>query len=221
MKSDTNPVKYILACLGFLVLFSMPIVAVLAMWDFKPSNIKNELIDMFNPSNKSGNYNFEIPAGEDALLTSNILNESRDITITPRSNPATLVIIAYAAIEGPVVYGTDGEALLRQGFWHHPASVYPGEQGVSVIFGHRRYHLPPAKDTFYNLDKVNIGERVEISLSDGTWLEYTVIETKIINPDEINNEINEQTDKYIVKFVTCTPLGTSSQRLVVVCERVL
>jgi LPXTG-site transpeptidase (sortase) family protein len=217
---NSNPIKYIFATLGCLLVFSLPVVAILAIWDFDIPSIKSKVENVFsgNKSNDMGNYNFEVQAGEDAILTDGVLE---DTDYLPRSNPAKKVIIESADIEGPVVHGSDGESLLREGFWLHPASVYPGEIGVSAIFGHRRYHLPPAKDTFYYLDKVKVGDRVEIKLEDGTWLEYSVIETKVIDPSGLNDEINEHSDISLVKFITCTPLGTSNQRLVVVSKRVV
>ncbi|MFC1780272.1 sortase [Patescibacteria group bacterium] len=219
MNDKISPIKFILSSVGCLFIFSLPVIAILAIWDFDLTKVKKSILSPF--SNDDSNYNFEIPAGTDSLLTSTIINDSNSATITPRSNPATWLIIESASIEGNIVYGTNGEELLKQGFWHHPGSSYPGESGVSAIFGHRRYHLPPAMDTFYNLDKVSIGDRIELELEDGTWLEYSVTDLKVINPDQLNEEINEETDESIIKFFTCTPLGTALQRLVVVCERVV
>lgn len=219
MNDKLTPIKIILAGIGCLLIFSLPVISILAIWNFEPSNILEGILLISNNPDNSDNYNFEIRAGEDTLLTSSIINEGQVVTITPRSNPAELIIIDSAQIEGEVVYGTEGEELLKQGFWHHPASVYPGEKGVSVIFGHRRYHLPPSKNTFYNLDQVNMGDRIEILLQDGTWLDYTIINIEIINPDSLHDVVNEETDEYLVKLITCHPLGTSLQRLVITAEK--
>jgi LPXTG-site transpeptidase (sortase) family protein len=222
MEGQFNFFKYLLAATGCIVIFSLPVVGILAIWGFDSTNIKESLSSFFvaqTPPTQEEDYNFEIPAGEDALLTSNIKSESREIVISPRTNPAVLVSINATQIQGPIVYGQDGEELLKKGFWHYPGSVYPGEQGVSVIFGHRRYHLPPASDTFYNLDKVNVGNRVEIQLQDGTWLEYTVVNVEVINPEDLYSVVTAQSNEYLVKFITCTPLGTDKQRLIVTAEK--
>lgn len=221
MDTQFNFLKFIFAAAGCVIVFSLPIIGILAIWDFDTKTLADGFNSLFEDNSpiSENDYNFEIPAGEDALLTSNIENDSRSIAITPRSNPASYVTMESAQIEGPVVYGQDGTEMLKQGFWHYPGSVYPGEKGTSVIFGHRRYHVPPAKDTFYNLDKVNVGNRVEIELQDGTWLEYTVINVEVINPEDLYAAITEQSDEYLIKFITCTPLGTDKQRLIVTAKK--
>jgi len=223
MEGSFGPIKFCLASIGCIIVFSIPVVGILAIWGFDPDNIKQgftSIVALEKPSDNNDNdYNFEIPAGEDALLTSTIKNESRTIEVTPRSNPAQQLVIESAQIEGPIVYGQDGEELLKQGFWHYPGSAYIGEQGVSIIFGHRRHHLPPAKDTFYNLDKVSAGDRVEILLQDGTWLEYTVMYIEVVEPEDLFFVITEQSQESLVKFITCTPLGTANQRLVVTAKK--
>lgn len=215
-----NPFKTLFALIGCLVVFSTPILGILIIWGFDTESMSQSFENFIN-SNETSNidYNFNIPAGEDALLTSHIKSEVAKTEITPQSNPAKLVKIDSAQIEGPVVYGQDSKELLKQGFWHYPGSAYPGEQGVGVIFGHRRHNLPPAKDTFFNLDKVNIGDRIEILLQNGTWLEYTVINIEVINPEDLFLTVTEQSDDFLIKFITCTPLGTDKQRLVVTAKK--
>jgi len=218
MDKKGNIIKYFLYSLGCIILFSLPFIGILALWDFDTGKFAQDLKDFFT-NNDSTSYNFEIPAGEDNLLTSSIKSSSESANVNHKGLQAEMINIESADIEGPIVYGVNGEEILRQGFWHHPATVYPGEKGSSVIFGHRRYHLPPATDTFYNLDKVEIGDRIELKLTDGTWLEYTVININIIDPSDLESVISENTDRYLVKLITCTPLGTDRQRLVVTAEK--
>lgn len=221
MDLQFNFLKFVFATAGCILVFSLPIIGILALWGFDTASLRDGFNSLFITENtKDGkSYNFDIPAGEDDILPSNIKNESRAVEITPQENPASLIIINSVQIEGPVVYGQNGEELLRQGFWHYPGSAYPGEEGISIIFGHRRHHLPPAKDTFYNLDKVNVGNRVEIQLQDGTWLEYTVDKIEVINPEDLYAAVTAQSDESLVKFITCTPLGTDKQRLIVTAEK--
>ena len=117
---------------------------------------------------------------------------------------------------GPIVYGQDGDEMMRQGFWHFPGTVMPGEKGTSVLFGHRRYHVPPDKDTFYNLDKIQVGDIMEVQLEDNTWLTYKVISTVVVQPDDF--AILQSGLDYHLKLVTCTPLGSWTHRLVVTGE---
>ncbi|MBU0975592.1 MAG: sortase [Patescibacteria group bacterium] len=222
MNENFNPIKLLFATIGCLLVFSIPVIGILAIWGFEPNEIKEQITNFFPKSDeKDDNYNFEIPAGEDELLTSTIINEGKKAKVTQKENPASWLSIPSADIEGEIVYGTDGESLLRQGFWNHPISIEPGEIGISAIFGHRRYHLPPNKNTFYNLDMVKVDDRLEVKLKDGTWLEYKVVNVDVVDPDKVDSIITEKSESSIIKLITCTPLGTDEKRLIVTAERVM
>ena len=77
------------------------------------------------------------------------------------------------------------------------------------------------KYTFYNLDKVKKGDIIKIKLEDEVLVEYTVINSEIVNPEALQDILNEQTDKYLLKLITCTPLGTDKQRLIVTAEKTI
>lgn len=219
---DTKEIAKIVITIVFLILiFALPMIGIFALWDFEPQKIVNSITSSFNGSSKENDYNFSIPAAEDELLTASLIDEQTGISIVSDKNPAILIRIKKADIEGPIVYGQDGETLLREGFWHHPSSVFPGESGTSTIFGHRRYHLPPAKDTFYNLDKVKLGDMIEVKLKDGTWLEYNVIDAEVVLPEDLNAIVTANAENSQIKLITCTPLGSSEKRLVITAERVV
>lgn len=225
MNQSTSIIKYTSLFIGCLVIFSIPIIGILAIWGFDIDNLKTSFSDLVvlgdNTYIQQDDQNFEVQAGEDALLTTTIINQGREIEITKSDKKALKIFIKSAQIEGSVVYGHDGKELLKQGFWHLPGTLNPGEKGVSAIFGHRRHHLPPLKDTFYNLDKVGVGDRVEVELEDGTWLEYTVVKVDVVNPEDLIDVINEQSGESLIKLITCTPLGTDLQRLVVTAEKTI
>ncbi len=221
MDDEIKPLKIIITILTLLMIISVPIIMVFAIWNFDFDYMKKRLISMITFSNNSNNYNFDIPEGEDELLTNSIIEKGENVNIIYKTNPAQTLLINSAEIEGNIVYGTDGENLLREGFWHHPGTVYPGDNGCSVIFGHRRYHMPPQKNTFYNLDKIDIDDRVEIMLNDGTWLEYKVTNIEIISPSQLDSIVTSDYDDYLLKLITCHPLGTSKKRLVVTALRVI
>lgn len=205
---------------GCILLLLAPLVAIVAVWGFDLDSLKSFPTEIFSVNNNA-EYGDNLTPGEDDLLTSFTKEQAQQSTAKSVANPAIKLKIAAANIDGPIVYGTDGEKLLREGFFHFPTTVLPGQKGVGVIFGHRRYHLPPHTDTFYNLDKVKVGDSVEVKLSDGTLLEFTVTKSEVISPDQLDSIITENSDKYILKLITCTPLGTNLQRLVVTCERIV
>lgn len=126
----------------------------------------------------------------------------------------TEIYIPSANIKGLVVddetpYG------MERGFWHFPLSSPPGKEGNTVIIGHRFKYLPPRTDTFFNLDKVKIGDKIVISQKDG-YYRYTVTEKKVVEKND--RTVLQNTSDYRLTLITCTPLWTSDQRLIIVSK---
>jgi LPXTG-site transpeptidase (sortase) family protein len=126
----------------------------------------------------------------------------------------TSLLIPSIDVEGIVVEGISSDNMNR-GFWHFPSSEYPGEKGNCVIIGHRFEYLPPAKNTFYNLDKVNIGDSIVIKESEDIFT-YIVTNIEVVEKNDIS--ILKDTSDYRLTLVTCTPLWTSKQRLVITAK---
>lgn len=110
------------------------------------------------------------------------------------------------------IYQGKSSKTMDKGFWHYPLSTYPGEKGNMVIIGHRYLHIPPATDTFYNLDKVKIGDKIVITNNQNTY-NYIVTNIDIVEPNNIS--VLQQTTDYRLTLITCTPLWTSDKRLVI------
>ncbi len=217
MNSKNITITNFIYAMGCIVLFMMPLLGVYIIWNssiFKLDNAKSK-------KSKEINYNFSVEPGEDKILTKTVKKAAKRKVYSTKTVKAELLKIDKYQIQGPIIYGTDGEEIMKRGFWQYPASVNPGEEGLSTIFGHRRYHLPPAKDTFFYLDRVKKGDRLEIKLKNGKWLEYKVVKTYEIYPKELPKELNEVSKKSILKLITCTPLGTSERRLIVKAKRVI
>jgi len=126
----------------------------------------------------------------------------------------TTLTIDSVNIDGPVFSGEDAFTM-DKGFWHFPLSKLPGERGNTVIIGHRFGKLPPATDTFFNLDLVKPGDQIVIAQDSGD-LVYTVVETKVV--EKTDRSILAPTTDYRLTLVTCHPLWTSDKRLVVVAK---
>jgi len=126
------------------------------------------------------------------------------------------VKIPDVGIDGYILEGKD-ENLLDKGFWHFPSASPYSSKGNVVIIGHRFLKLPPHRDTFYNLNRVKTGDKIEIITTDRVF-KYVVREQKIIKTTDtyvLQPTINAQ-----LTLITCHPLWTSAERLVVIADRV-
>lgn len=124
----------------------------------------------------------------------------------------TVLSIANLDISGRIFQGVDSSTM-EKGFWHFPTSASVGERGNFVVIAHRFLHTPPKKDTFYNLDKINVGDKIQI-MSDNGEYNYVVLAIREAEANDIS--VLQQTDDYTITLITCTPLWTSERRLVVV-----
>src|SRR3989344_5893560 len=113
-----------------------------------------------------------------------------------------MLYIRKIGVEINIVEGKNENALY-QGAWRIPGTSEPGFGGNTVIGGHRWQFKPPSTRTFYNLDKLAVGDEIRV-LWEGKEYAYKVRETKIVKPDQV--EILENTNDNILTLFTCTPL---------------
>ncbi len=88
----------------------------------------------------------------------------------------------------------------------------PGGGGNTVVSGHVDYHdYGPA--VFWNLDKLNPGDEIDITLSDGSTYKYSVQWNKTIDPDSTAwNDIVASTTQESLTMITCAGTFDSSSR---------
>ncbi len=82
-----------------------------------------------------------------------------------------------------------------------------------MIAGHRFQYLPPNTHTFYNLDKLKIGDKLKVFWN-GIEFTYEVFKTFEVFPNEVWIRNPEGNEKELTLY-TCTPIYTSEKRLVV------
>ena len=124
------------------------------------------------------------------------------------------LVISGANIDMPVFLGST-EKTLRKGGWLFSETSRPEKGGNSVIFGHRYMYRPPKQNTFWNLDKVKAGDLMVLYWQ-GKEYRYRVSETKVVEPTDLS--VIQPTDDSILTVITCTPLFSTKQRLVVIGE---
>ncbi|MBI2356528.1 sortase [Candidatus Dojkabacteria bacterium] len=178
------------------------------------NNITLQLMTYISPADQAAIIkDLEAPQALEHISTDELIrlkNEGKILFNMEKAN--TSLYIPSASINGKVV---DDESVygMERGFWHFPLSSQPGKRGNTVIIAHRFLHLPPRTDTFFNLDKVKVGDKVIIEQKDATY-RYTVVSTKVV--EKTDRSILENYNDYRITLVTCTPLWTSNQRLVVI-----
>jgi len=137
----------------------------------------------------------------------------------PAPKPKTLaasIVIDKIGVNMPIVEGKD-MSVLRKGAWRSPWSSTPDKGGNTVLFGHRYMYLPPHPRTFYSLDKLVVGDTFVVTWGEQKYT-YKVVETKVVPPEDIS--VLHQTEKPTITLITCTPVFTTKNRLIIRAEMI-
>lgn len=109
---------------------------------------------------------------------------------------------------------------LKDGVVHYPGTALPGQRGNVFITGHSSYYLwDPGryKDVFALLHELALGDTITVFYNENRY-DYKVTEIKVVHPNEVN--VLQQTDDKRITLMTCTPIGTALNRLIVIAEQV-
>lgn len=146
-----------------------------------------------------------------------------DRIIIPRINQNVPVI----RVPADLLLKRDWQALekqiqeaLRYGVVHFPGTALPGDGGNVVITGHSSYFpWDPGrfKDVFALLHQVEVGDKVVVYHEQKKY-EYVVYEKKVVKPSQVDVLTQNGEDK--LTLITCTPVGTDLNRLVVLAKPV-
>ena len=101
------------------------------------------------------------------------------------------------------------------------ANSRPGQNGNSVYSAHSSNDWTDQGDykfAFAPLVKAKAGDMIYINYQ-GTRYAYTVTHTKTVQPTEVS-ALNEGADKPYITLITCVPLGTALNRLLVFADQV-
>ena len=110
-----------------------------------------------------------------------------------------------------MVEGTDPSAL-ELGPGHYPGTPMPGEIGNSAIAAHRAGHGDP----FIDFDDLRLGDSVEITQGDTTWV-YRVLREPWIMAADAHHVLDPLPGRKLT-LTTCWPKYGSSKRLIAVAE---
>lgn len=183
-------------------------------------------------------YNRVLFAAVEAYVSPGSANPE-DIIVNPASTEAVTkepqLIIPKLNISVPVVYentmGTTNQqthnrqmkAMERGVAWFGipGANSKPGQNGNTVLSGHSSNDvIDPGeyKFIFARLDKLREGDTIYANYK-GTRYTYRVTGTKVVKPNDVES-LRVGDDKPTLTLITCTPLGTALNRLLVYADQI-
>lgn len=140
------------------------------------------------------------------------------------------LIIPKINVEAPIVYDVGSlqdppvQKALKKGVVHYPlpgANSKPGQVGNNVILGHSTHDAfddGQYKFVFLLLERMEVGDTFYIN-HEGKRYTYSVTKKEVIRPSEVGKLVYP-TDKPITTLVTCVPIGTAANRLLVTAEQI-
>jgi LPXTG-site transpeptidase (sortase) family protein len=113
-----------------------------------------------------------------------------------------------------------GQALTK-GVAHAAGTYLPGMEGAVTLFAHStdfEANVATYNAVFYRLDELNPGDLVTIWYL-GRKYDYKVSKTRVAPPTEVDMFKSQPGGKKLY-LVTCTPRGTTKNRLIVEAEQI-
>jgi sortase A len=133
-----------------------------------------------------------------------------------------LTIEAIGIFDAPV-FDSDGRWALVNGIAHNPQTSLPWSQGAQrnvYLAGHRMgYGGTWSRMIFYNLDKLQRGDKILLKDRAGKSYRYRVSEVFIVDPAD-SWVMGQVRGRDMVTLQTCTPYPTFEKRLIVRADRV-
>lgn len=144
-------------------------------------------------------------------------------------SPVPKLIIPKINVDVPVDYNAlpDYDSQMRAmengvAYFGIPgASSKPGQIGNTVISGHSSNDIIDQgsyKFIFARLDQLDIGDTVFLNYNSKRYT-YSITKKEVVSPNQVNKLVYPL-DKPVLTLITCTPLGTSLNRLLVTAEQI-
>ena len=109
----------------------------------------------------------------------------------------------------------DIQNALHDGVVHYPGTANPGQNGNVFITGHSSYYPwddGQYKDVFAALHDLDVGDEYFIFYK-GKKYKYIITTRKVVKPSDVS-VLEQDTSKKISTLMTCTPIGTNRNRLI-------
>ncbi len=178
------------------------------------------------------------------ILTSDFLNspnsDARSVGnllsfLPPAGPPDNRMIIPKLGLNVPLVEPSyaallkedwsqvekDIQSALQRGVVHYPGTARPGQAGNFFITGHSSYYPWDSgqfKTVFARLSELNVGDEYVVYFN-GDKHRYIIETKKEVKPSDIS-VLDQPSDRRISTLMTCTPVGTTLRRLIIVAQEV-
>lgn len=177
-------------------------------------------------------YNRVIFSNVEAYISPGDIDPA-NIIVDPSTNiavgPEPKLIIPKINVDVPVNYDTTPDynsqmKAMENGvayFGIPGADSKPGQVGNTVLSGHSSNDIIDRgsyKFIFARLDHLVKGDTIYVNYKSKRYT-YTVTGKQVVKPTDVSKLVYK-TDKPILTLITCTPLGTSLNRLLVTAEQV-
>jgi LPXTG-site transpeptidase (sortase) family protein len=166
-----------------------------------------------------------VPSGASTLLQKlPAVGPKEDMILIPALNlSAPIVTPEYEALlrEDWSKLEKDIQAGLENGPIHYPGTAAAGQPGNFFITGHSSYYPWAAgkyKNVFAKLHLLNVGDEYYVYYK-GNKHKYVITEKKEVQPNNVD-VLDQPLDRKISTLMTCTPVGTTLRRLIVVASEV-
>jgi sortase A len=172
-----------------------------------------------DPGHVQGRISEELEAKFHRSIPQRIVDTVRGPRVeTPKSKALRLTIPEMDRVNGVSVYDAAEpgyDKALHDGVVHVRGTGFPWQREANVYIAGHRVGYPGTKSNlvFWDLNRLQKGDEILLTDSDGTRYTYKVLEKRIISPHDIGI-LRPVKGKNIVSLQTCT-LPDYSHRLIV------
>ncbi len=184
---------------------------------------KSDIFKAFAPSNFALAENrFYATIFETSAKIDSPANQMPNQALVKRSSAqeGDSLTIAKLNLDAPLVFPTKNteaeiNKALDQGVIVYPGSSLPPDFGNLFLTGHSSVYFwdkTPYGKVFARLNELKVGDKISVNLGGFSYV-YTVSAKQIVNPDEV--KMVNPGNSHTLTLMTCWPLGTDKQRLLI------
>lgn len=178
-------------------------------------------------------YNRLLFATVDAYISPGSLDPSTLIVDPNGGEPVSSdprLIVPKISVDVPIIWNADSAsedslnvAMSKGVAWFNinGASAKPGEMGNFVLSGHSSNDWLDQGDykfIFARLDQLSVGDTIYVNYNSNRYV-YSVSKKEVVKPTDVS-ALEVGTSKPQITLLTCTPLGTALNRLLVFADQV-